>query len=200
MTLNQSPDSNHEGLAVDNAPKPFDPHDRARIQELTAKYELAEVQRRENNIRELKASYLKRLEGSPRYQELLGKFSKPTVFIEGTNRIKERAPDPSFGRLLSPEGVEAPQFPGAKIITFEKDGGYIKYALKRDQYGELSASKFLLQEKSGGDHWVSSQSPTRNASAQYSPDSFRIAWTQQVHGRELEEMEAFIRANDITVE
>lgn len=165
-------------------------------------YAESEERKRQERIAKVKESYLQQLRSSPRYQELFTKYSKPTEFFEGTMKVKEQSPDPSFGKALSVEDAEAPNFPGAKIINFEKNGKITKYALSRNQFGELQGSEFTLQEKSKdpnsqAEYWNNSQSLTRNASLD--TDRFRVGPTYQVHDGDLEEMEAFLKAREIDV-
>lgn len=171
------------------------------VETIDREYTEAEEKKRQERVASMREANEKQLTSSPRYKELYAKYAKPTEFIEGTMRVKERAPDPSFGRFFKVEG-EAPSFPGSKIMNFERDGKTVKYALRRDQYGELQGSEFILQEKvidrdSQTAHWNNIQSPTSNATID--PDRFRIPWTQQVHGDDLEEMEALLRARGIDV-
>ena len=161
----------------------------------------AAIQDQERQARNAAAreNYRQQLSSSPRYQELLAKYNKPTVFKEGTNRVKERAPDPTFGRALRED--EASNFPGAKIIVFEKDGKEVRYALSRNQHGELQGSQFTLLEKQNDPNsrtssWVNSSARTDMASES---DQFMIGPTYQVHSNDLEEMEALLKAINIEV-
>ncbi len=165
-------------------------------------YTESEEQRRQENIAYLKEAYQNRLASSPRYQELYAQYSKPTIFIEGTNRVKEQAPDPSFGKPLHVEGVEAPNFPEAKIIQYEKNGQTERYALRRNQYGELQGNQFTVREKrtdpnSRAVRWE--DSPVATASVSTDPERYMIGPTYQMREDSLEEMEAYLKANDISI-
>lgn len=119
---------------------------------------------------------------------------------------KVTSPENQFGDLMFEE--ESKNFPGAKIVAFEKDGKIIRYALSRDEQGNLKGSKFDVQEYTivsgmGDGFWKNSFVKT-DAEGVLTVEGkeipkFRIGPTYQMHTPELKEIEKALSERGINI-
>jgi hypothetical protein len=104
----------------------------------------------------------------------------------GTSRLNE-----SFGEQFG-GFEESEQFPGSKILTVKNGERYQRYALRRDEQGNLAGNSFELQEQVEG-RWQNS------ADVMKENPRHRIGPVQQMRGRELEQMELYLKDKNLEI-
>ena len=114
--------------------------------------------------------------------------------------LNERFEGSTFGSLVGEVETSA-TFPGSTIVTFEKDGEFIRYAVHRNSSGDLQGTEFsLVEDKEGA--WVNSDAPISKLGTSLYKNgkpSFMVRGNYHMHQAELEKLEKVLDQKKVTV-
>lgn len=118
---------------------------------------------------------------------------------------QEASPERTLGTIMGVE--ESEKFPGSKIISIDNNGRTTRYALRRDDQGNLQGNEFEFQElaPASGDegYWKNSSALVDTVGVMTfngkDVPKYRVGPTYQMHQPELAQLEKAIQERGLTI-